>query len=360
MTDINAWIAVDHALPVDPILKPFVLILRGQRSLYQSIREDDWVLLIDDKQAITKVARIMRIRSDLDDTTLYFDRALPFEVPVVLADSGLSAPSSGSVGRLQWNDFIDGLAKLATVRLEDVPVIGARESAKEKAYIRELLQLAVMDDLLGPAGGPHERIVDMSVRDRYLVGKLAPRQDTGAADGWEGSRIDQDEESVDTSVPGQHEPGAEFAGATGRVEPESDAGDEIDASSNQSLIPSSMGLTFCVAGDAPAIEVEVRFGCYERLSGEDGGQTKTINRKIRDANGNVIRVEQEEVRARVWQRIPCGGKLTLPLTTGVIPHQAPDPERPESEFGNPVSITSTGSPVVVCSSWRGKILCFHT
>lgn len=329
MTDINAWIAVDRSLPVDPILKPFVLILRGERSLYQSIREDDWVLLIDDKQAITKVARIMRIRSDLDDTTLYFDRALPFEVPVVLADSGFSAPSSGSVGRLQWNDFIDGLAKLAKVRLEDVPVIGSRESAKEKAYIRELLQLAVMDDLLGPADGPHERIVDMSVRDRYLVGKLAPRQDTGAADGWEGSRIDQDEESVDTLVPGQHEPGAEFAGAAGRVEPESDAGDEIDASSNQSLIPSSMGLTFCVAGDAPAIEVEVRFGCYERLSGEENNVTKTINRKIRDADGNVIRVEQEEVRARVWQRIPCGGKLTLPSMTGVIPHQAPDPERPE-------------------------------
>jgi hypothetical protein len=330
MTDINAWIAVDQGVSADLILKPYILILKGERSLYQSIREDDWILVIDDTHVISKVARITRIRSDLANTTLYFDRSLAFEVPVVLADSGFSAPSSGSLGRLQWNDFIDGLAKIAKVSLEDVPVIGTRESAKEKAYIRELLQLAVMDDLLGPADGPHEQIVDMSVRDRYLVGKLAPRQDTGATDGWEGSRIDpNDEESVDASVPGQHEPGAEFAGATGRVEAESDAGDEIDASSNQSLIPSSMGLTFCVACDAPAIEVEVRFGCYERLSGEDGGRTKTINRKIRDADGNVIRLEQEEVRARVWQRIPCGGKLTLPLTTGVIPHQALDPERPE-------------------------------
>ena len=33
-----------------------------------------------------------------------------------------------------------------------------------------------MDDLLGPANGPHEQIVDMGVRDRYLVGKLAPRE----------------------------------------------------------------------------------------------------------------------------------------------------------------------------------------
>ncbi len=31
---------------------------------------------------------------------------------------------------------------------------------EDQTYIRELLQLAVMDDLLGPAGGPNELIVD--------------------------------------------------------------------------------------------------------------------------------------------------------------------------------------------------------
>jgi hypothetical protein len=40
--------------------------------------------------------------------------------------------------------------------------------------ISEIAPLAVMDDLLGPADGPEEEINGMSVRDRYLVGKLAP------------------------------------------------------------------------------------------------------------------------------------------------------------------------------------------
>jgi hypothetical protein len=330
MTDINAWVAVDHELPVNPILKPFVLILQGQRSLYQAIREDDWILVMDKTHAITKVARIMRIRSDLSTTTLYFDQLMELDQTIPLIDTSFSLPSSGTIGRLQWTDFIKGLTDTLKTGLEGIPVIGSGEGARERAYIRELLQLAVMDDLLGPADGPHEQIVDMSVRDRYLVGKLAPRQAPGDTEIWEGSLVDENEdESVDISLPGQHEPGAEFSGTTGRIEPESDSSDEIDASSNQSLIPSSMGFTFCVSGDASAIEVNVGFGRYERLSGEDGGQTKIINRKVRDAEGNVLRVEQEEVRAKVWQRIPCGGTLTLPLTTGTIPHQAPDPEQPE-------------------------------
>ena len=34
----------------------------------------------------------------------------------------------------------------------------------------------MVDDLLGPAEGPYEWVVDMGVRDRYLVGKLAPQR----------------------------------------------------------------------------------------------------------------------------------------------------------------------------------------
>lgn len=41
-----------------------------------------------------------------------------------------------------------------------------------------------MDDLLGPAGGPEEFIVDMGVRDRYLVGKLAPMDNAERGEDW--------------------------------------------------------------------------------------------------------------------------------------------------------------------------------
>jgi hypothetical protein len=37
MSDINAWIAVDKGVCADPILKSYVLILQGERSLYRSI-----------------------------------------------------------------------------------------------------------------------------------------------------------------------------------------------------------------------------------------------------------------------------------------------------------------------------------
>src|SRR5262249_16639764 len=153
------------------------------------------------------------------------------------------------------------------------------------AYIRELLQLAVMDDLLGPADGPREQIVDMGVRDRYLVGKLAPREaERGGIEGLEGPLVaDEEEEPDDLEVHnGRHEPGAEFDGTTGRIDAEAEAADEIDAASNQSLVPSSIGLTFCVDGDAKQIEVEARWGQYVRIYEHE--HAKTINKKIKGAD----------------------------------------------------------------------------
>ena len=60
------------------------------------------------------------------------------------------------------------------------------------------------------------------------------------------------------------------------------------------------------------------FGVY------DHEHTKTVNKKIKDADGNVIRTEQAEVKVKVWQRVPCGGKLTIDLVEGVVSHRAPD------------------------------------
>ena len=44
------------------------------------------------------------------------------------------------------------------------------------SLIRDELEAAVLRDLLGPAGGPEEEVDENSVRDRYLVGMLAPRR----------------------------------------------------------------------------------------------------------------------------------------------------------------------------------------
>lgn len=303
----NAWIAVDHGLGTDRRLTPYTLVLKGDRSLYQAVAEEDWVLVLNPAGQIVRAGRVLRLRSDLETTTIFFDRLSAPDAPLPVASASLAAPTSGSVGRIQWDEFVATLSTALHLIVDRVPPI------EDRAYIRELLQLAVVDDLLGPAGGPREHIVDMSVRDRYLVGKLAPREKAqGGIEGLEGPLAEEEvEEPSDPIVPGQHEPGAEFGTATGRVEPESDGPDEIDAASNQSLVPSSFGMTFCVDGDAARIEVEARWGSYERVPNE-------LHELIR-RNGQ---------KAKVWQRIPCGGKLILPLTEGVIPHQAPDANRP--------------------------------
>lgn len=311
----NAWIVIDPSLDDDDRLNCYRLILKGERSLYQAIADDDWVLVVNGNGDVTRLGRVLRIRSDLDTTTLYFDRLSIVDPGVSVGPTTLTPPASGSIGRVQWMDFIEALSKVLHKTIDEVPGI------EDQAYIRELLQLAVMDDLLGPAGGPHERIVDMGVRDRYLVGKLAPREAAqGGIEGLEGPLANEDvEEPLDAKAPGQHEPGAEFETATGRVEPESDAADEIDAASNQSLVPSSLGLTFCVDGDADRIEVEARWGRYERTDDHEIFRT----RRNRETGA------EEHVKAKVWQRISCGGTLILPLKEGRIPHQAPDPTYPE-------------------------------
>ena len=50
------------------------------------------------------------------------------------------------------------------------------QSIPSPMKIREELEQMVLNDLLGPVGGPTEEIVEQSVRDRYLVGMLAPKR----------------------------------------------------------------------------------------------------------------------------------------------------------------------------------------
>ena len=175
-TNPNSWIATDHGLGTDHRLAPYILVLKAERSLYQGIEEDDWVLVLNPDGGITRVGRVLRVRSDLETTTLYFDRLRSVTEPVSLGLTALTQPSSGSIGRVQWTDFVDALPKALHKTIADVPTVGSgarsRQHQQELAYIRELLQLAVMDDLLCPAGGPHERIVDMGVRGRDPLSRL--------------------------------------------------------------------------------------------------------------------------------------------------------------------------------------------
>lgn len=298
----NAWIAVDHGLCTDGRLAPYTLVLKDDRSLYPAIAEDDWVLVLNPTGEIVRAGRVLRLRSDLETTTLFFDRLSVADAPMPVASVSLAPPSSGNARRIQWDEFVAALSTALHQTVGSVPPV------EDRAYIRELLQLAVVDDLLGPAGGPHERIVDMSVRDRYLVGKLAPRETAERGQEFPVDPAEAEDDADDLIVKTQ----PEKAGApVPKGSPDSEPPDEIDAASNQSLVPSSFGMTFCVDGDAERIEVEARWGSYERVPNSEHDHARPNGQK-----------------AKVWQRIPCGGKLVLSLAEGVIPHQAPDANRP--------------------------------
>lgn len=278
---------------------------------------------------IVAFARIYRVRTTADATTFYFDRVTslaPLADPTSIGAT-LPADTDAPISRLDWPVFERALKAGAGIDFSRLPIIEGK-SPREQAYIRELLQLAVMDDLLGPASGPQEEIVGMSVRDRYLVGKLAPRT-TGEEEKIEGLKgpAALDEDVPDGEVPNDLRPleevgtgkdkgarrllpGEEFASAAGSTDPDDDESLEIEASKNQSVVPSSLGLTVCVDGSVEALEAEVRWGRYVRGASEE-------------------QIDESGKPLRVWKRVPSGGRLTLAMREGPIEPVAPDPSCPQ-------------------------------
>jgi hypothetical protein len=110
---------------------------------------------------------------------------------------------------------------------------------------RQLAEL-VMRDLLGPAGGPEEEVAESSVRDRYLVGMLAPRKQ------------EVEPETLDDLATG----GAD-AGDDGSAEPAAPA--------IRTLFPSAFGMSFSIALDTKEFRVRAHWGQYLKAEAGCGG-----------------------------------------------------------------------------------------
>ena len=305
-----------------------------------AVKENDWFLVLNDGE-IQRTGQVARIRHDRDGTTIYFDRTAKALAVVSLASLGLT-PTSAPIVRLSWDDFERSLPEFGVTKVTDIPLID------DAIYVRDLLEAAVRDDLLGPAGGPEELIVDMGVRDRYLVGKLAPlserisdepRNEPASSAGEEG-----DLEELDKAP--THAPGAEFPQVSGKVDAEDDALDEIDTSNNQSLVPSSLGMTFCVAAAVSNITIEAHWGRYERVPNDEHDITK--KRKNRDTG------EEEETPARVWRRVPCGGSINLSLKDGPLNPIVPDSENEFVRVQGTVRTNAAGERLVTLFLVNGQ------
>jgi len=324
----NAWFVrlSDHTC-----LEDFSATVTGPSSDLASVAEGDGFVIVrndGDGYVAVAFARVYRIRVMMDAMTFYFDGIVRLDPPRDLASLGVVSPDAdGAISRLDWPVFEKALRTAAGIDFSGIPVIEGR-SPREQAYIRDLLQLAMVDDLLGPASGPEEEIVGMSVRDRYLVGKLAPRTsgDDECIEGLQGpAALDEgvgEGESPDDLRPFEEVgsgrdkggrrrlPGAEFATAKGSTDRDDDESQGVDASKNQSVVPSSLGLTVCVDGTIETLDLDVRWGRYVRTISEE--QTSDTGKPL-----------------RAWKRIPSGGKVSLPLNDGPIKPTAPDAECPE-------------------------------
>ena len=269
----NAWLV---RIGTDATLDEFLLRVKGTSRGFPQVEEGDGFLVVDEKAGgVVAFGRAYRVRRTLDEGTIFLDGAIWLPSSVDPGTLGVTLPASAAATtRLDWSIFVGALKTAAGVDFSTLPVI-AGETPREQSYIRALLQMAVMDDLLGPADGPHEEIVEMSVRDRYLVGKLAP---------------------LGTEIPGEQ---IEELGGAGSVDLDEGA-PESDASTSRSLVPSSFGLTFCVGGDMDTFEVVAEWGRYERGESERQADEKT---------GKPL---------RAWKRMPSGGRLMIPLREGAI------------------------------------------
>ena len=307
-----------------------------------AIRDGDY-LVISETGKLTTLGRIARVRLELHKFFVYFDQMISIKSETEIFNIGHTAHEP-PLNRLSWDMLIENLVHFGLDALESLPTI------VDPIYVRELLELSVRDDLLGPAKGPFEEIVDMSVRDRYLIGKIAPITRALSSDNndnpSEATQADLDLNNPETQIASRHERTTEISSLSGTIDAETDALDEIDTSNNQSLVPSSIGLTFCVAAEVTSINVEAFWGSYDRVPNDEHNHTR-----VRRDNETG---EEQEVRVRVWRRRPCGGQTNLTLIEGPINPIIIDDEYVAVRIQGVIRINQAGDKLVTLFLINGQ------
>src|SRR5437764_128522 len=134
---------------------------------------------------------------------------------------------------------------------------GTGSASPSPHQLRAELEAMVLGDLLGPAGGEDEELTERTVRDRYLVGVLAPSR-SGATTARPTA---EDDENEDTPlIPDELSEGGSDTADDGTT--------DADIPLAQAFLPSSFGLTFCVDDGEPSIQVAASWGQYKRFPEE--------------------------------------------------------------------------------------------
>lgn len=164
------------------------------------------------------------------------------------------------------------------------------KSQKPTLALRDEFHKLVVRQLLGPYDGAEEELPGQ-VRYRYLVGRLAPRR---ATDSKERVTI---ESVTEPTQYGDAEAGQDSE--DGQV--------EAPITSSDSLMPSSIGLSFAVTNAVTQIKVTAKWGYY-RPDKSDTEVTPTGRPKS------------------VWKRRPVEASHLFSLQEGDLPSWQPEPE----------------------------------
>ncbi len=185
----------------------------------------------------------------------------------------------------------------------------------------ELLDMLIRD-WLGPAGGEDEVIYERSVRDRYLVGALAPNHKAPAA-----PEDRNDTEPEETFVDPVDEQGELAVGGMDEGDDGSADPGIPDVGDTAAFIPSSLGLTVSLGEDAREIIAEVRYGRYERHKDEALDRSywqripvRFVSNPIRIKDGLIPQIHTERGRGihltGLCRKTQGGYSLTLFLVNG--------------------------------------------
>lgn len=287
----------------------FMLTIPADDSfIFPALETGDALLFADrENRVATGVRRLYLIRNEAKKRIFYFDRIVDFESQIPLDELQISVPDAPTVFvKLEASKIERALQIARQPKFKALPEINPNDR-KAQRFVRDLLQQAVVDDLLGPANGPEEEIVGMSVRDRYLVGKLAPRVPYDDDQSDSPFTDDDSEGEPDDLVRVENKDHNDHSKSAGSSADEDDE-DAIDAANNLSLAPSSLGFTFCIDGSLPDLELTATWGRYER------------------ADSNFVINPKTGKPARCWKRVPAGGTQILRLEEGRIKPFIIDPE----------------------------------
>lgn len=177
-----------------------------------------------------------------------------------------------------------------------------------------MLEEMAVKELLGPVGGDEEEVSER-IRDRYLVGILAPRRRAEETEDTQVTPTRQQDED-DDNVEGDFPPGDELAiEGVGRGNLSGDDGPtELSAPQSKAMFPSSFGMSFSVELNAEALKVTPRWGIYEKEPSEFL-TTKTGASK------------------KVWKRQPCGNEPhEIPLVAGPVDPLMADANFPDARI----------------------------